>query len=89
MSSSGLIRATEDFVIYLINAADEGILHTIESSSIKIQRAGRGTVTVSGLLAGVAKFIHWQTAPCRLGALELRPLGVLVPMPHTHASCFT
>ena len=58
MSSSGLSRATEDFVIYLINAADEGILHTIESSSIKIQRAGRGTVAASRLLAGVAKLIH-------------------------------
>ena len=68
MSSSGLSRATEDFVIYLINAADEGILHTVESSSIKIQRAGRGTVDASGLLIGVAKFIHWQTAlPRSLG----------------------
>ena len=56
MSSSSLSRATEDFVIYLINAADEGILHTIESSSIKIQRAGRGTVTASRLLAGIARW---------------------------------
>ena len=71
MSSSSLIRATEDFVIYLINAADEGILHTVGSSSIKTQRAGRGTAAASGLLIGVAIFIHRQ----RLAALELRQLG--------------
>ena len=80
MSSSGLSRATEDFIIYLINAADEGILHTVRSSSVKIQRAGRQWLRVD--YSPVWLNLYTDSA--------LRPwsLGVVLDTGNASSSCF-
>ena len=76
MYSSGLSRATEDFVIYSINVADEGILRTVESSSIKIQRAGRRWLRVDCSPA----WLNLYTGRQRFGAWA--PWTLAAPHPH-------
>ena len=84
MSSSGLSRATEDFVIYLIDGADEGILHTVESSSIKIQRAGRRWLRVDCSPVWVNLYTDSALRPRSWASWALPWRRLFSSQPHPH-----